>query len=63
MGSAEELGSFRYCSQERVDASLPPTKYLFPLPNLLISPVTTEQWRFGAYLSLFPDRGAAGHLH
>jgi hypothetical protein len=42
---------------------LAPTKYPFPLPNPLISPVTTQQYRFAAYLSLIPDRGAADHLH
>ena len=62
-GSAEESWVLKRHDQECVDASLPPTKYPFPLPNPLISPVTSQQGRFAAYLSLIPDLGAADHLH
>src|SRR5215218_11069387 len=39
-----------------------PKVVLFPLPNLLVSPVTSQLGWFAAYLSLIPDRGAADHL-
>jgi hypothetical protein len=42
-GSAEESWVLEREDQGCVDASLPPTKYPFPLPNPLISPVTTQQ--------------------
>jgi hypothetical protein len=31
-------------------------------PKPLITPVTTQQQRFAAYLRFIPDRGAADHL-
>ena len=43
LGPAEESWVLERHDQECVDASLPPTIYLFPLPNPLISPVTTQQ--------------------
>jgi hypothetical protein len=42
-GSAEETGILKREDQGCVDACLPPTKYPFPLPKPLVSPVNTQQ--------------------